>query len=328
MKLSIVILCWNDRRVICDCLESVYRSTHRIEFEVIVSDNGSTDGSAEEIRARFPRVCVIENGRNLRFSKGNNVGIAASRGEYILILNPDTIIHDGALDRWVNFAEEHAEAGAFGCRVLNPDGTYQGSAQPFPTISRDLIGALYLRGLSRVFSSIPCDTYAAWPGDTERAIDWQCGCCVMFRGSILRALGGFDERFFYYYEDVDVCHRVWRAGYSILYTPAVTITHLGGQSTRRAPLAFEVDKYRNRYRYFYKYYGRRGVRCCRLVALAWVVLRYVAHGAACLVKPTENRKHRLALLRVALRWNMLVHPVRFVEQGIDPQVRPAAPAQG
>jgi GT2 family glycosyltransferase len=148
VKLSIVILCWNDQKVIVDCLRSIYSGTHSIEFEVIVSDNGSTDGSPDFIRAMFPQVRVIENNANLRFSKGNNVGIQASMGEYILILNPDTLIHEGSLDRWIEFADGHTEAGGFGCRVLNPDGSYQSSARPFPTIWRGWLGALRLRNTS------------------------------------------------------------------------------------------------------------------------------------------------------------------------------------
>ena len=125
MKLSIVILCWNDLKVIANCLKSIYEGTLSTEFEVIVSDNGSADGSIEFIRENFPQVNVIENGTNLRFSKANNVGIRASQGEYILILNPDTVIHEGTLDKLVRFADEHQEAGAFGCRVLNSDGSRQ-----------------------------------------------------------------------------------------------------------------------------------------------------------------------------------------------------------
>src|SRR5271154_7330105 len=116
MKLSIIILCWNDLKVISNCLASIYAGTHSIEFEVIVSDNGSTDGSVEFIRKNFPKVYLIENRVNLRFAKGNNVGIQASRGEYVLILNPDTIVHDGSLDKVVAFADRHPEAGAFGCK--------------------------------------------------------------------------------------------------------------------------------------------------------------------------------------------------------------------
>jgi len=148
MKLSIVVICWNDLKVISDCLESIVEGTHSIEYEILVSDNGSTDGSVEFIHQNYPMVRVIENGANLGFAKGNNAGIQASTGEYVLILNPDTIIHDGALDKWIEFADRHTEAGAFGCRVLNPDGSYQGPARPFPTIWRGWISALCLRPLA------------------------------------------------------------------------------------------------------------------------------------------------------------------------------------
>ena len=148
MKLSIVTVCWNDRETISECLRSIYAGTRSTEFEVIVSDNGSTDGSAEFIRQNYPQVRVIENGTNFGFSKANNIGINATKGQYILILNPDTIIHDGALDTFVAFADRHPEAGAFGCRVLNPDGSYQNPARPFPTIWRYWIAALYLRPLA------------------------------------------------------------------------------------------------------------------------------------------------------------------------------------
>src|SRR3954454_7374150 len=112
MKLSIVILCWNDREVIGECLRSIYANTRMVDFQVIVSDNGSSDGSVEFIRSSFPMVQVIENGKNLRFAKANNIGIRASSGEYVLILNPDTIIHNGALDKMVAYADLHPDAAA------------------------------------------------------------------------------------------------------------------------------------------------------------------------------------------------------------------------
>src|SRR4051812_38582081 len=159
MKLSIVIICWNDLKVISDCLKSIFTWTQSVDFEVIVSDNGSTDGSVEAIRRQFPTVQVIENGKNLGFAKGNNVGIWASNGEYILILNPDTYMHERTLDKWINFADRHPEAGAFGCRVLNPDGSYQESASPFPTLMGDLIAALYIRPLAYISDFFTSDTY-------------------------------------------------------------------------------------------------------------------------------------------------------------------------
>ena len=324
MKLSIVTVCWNDRETIRECLRSIYAGTHSTEFEVIVSDNESTDGSAEFIRQNYPAVRVIENCGNLGFAKGNNVGIWASRGEYVLILNPDTIIHDGALDKWVEFADRHPEAGGFGCRVLNPDGSYQVSARPFPTVWRDWMAALYLRPLAYFSDLFISDTYVSWKGDTERPIDWQSGCCAMFRSTLLKRLGGFDEQFFYHYEEVDLCWRVWNAGYPILYTPTVEITHLGGQSVSRFPIRFELEKCRSRYRYFYKHFGARGSRRCRHAVLAWIRLRQLGYGLIGLTRPSDAISERLEMYRVVGQWNKRLGPVRFVENTEEPDPDPQA----
>jgi len=318
MKLSIVIICWNDLKVISDCLRSIITGTYSTEFEIIVSDNGSTDGSLEFIRQNYPAVRVIENHANLGFAKGNNVGIRVSAGEYILILNPDTLIHDGALDRWVGFADRHPEAGALGCRVLNPDGSYQNPARPFPTLWRDWLSALYLRSLAHLSDVFISDTYVGWEGDSERAIDWQYGCCVMFRSDLLKHLGGFDEQFFYSYEEVDLCRRVWKAGYPILYTPEATITHLGGQSVNRFPIRFELEKLHSRYRFFYKYYGRRGARHCRRAQLARLRVRQLGYGIKRLLQNTDGLERRLEMYRLCFQWNKRIDPVRFVEGGEEP----------
>lgn len=320
MKLSVVIICWNDWKVIEDCLKSIYAGTHRVEFEVIVSDNGSSDGSVELIREHFPGARIVENRANLGFARGNNAGIRQARGEYVLILNPDTIVHEGSLDRWIEWAERHPEAGAFGCRVLNPDGTYQESARPFPTAWRDLIAALYLRPLAYLGRWFWSDTYYGWKGDSEREVDWQSGCCVMVRGELLGKLGGLDERFFYHFEEVDLCRRIWQAGFPIRFTPTVTITHLGGQSVGRFPIRFALETNRNRYRYFYKHFGRRGVRRSRYVALLSLRIRQFGYGVASLFRPSEAMTKRLEMYRVAIRWNQMVDPVDFVEHGREPQL--------
>lgn len=320
MKLSIVIICWNDLKVIADCLRSIVGRTHSTDFEIIVSDNGSTDGSVEFIHKNFPDVQVIENGENLGFARGNNVGICASKGEYVLILNPDTYLHEAALDRWVEFADRHPDAGAFGCRVLNPDGSYQQSARPFPTVRGELVAALYLRSLAYISDFFASDMYTGWKGDTERAIDWQSGCCLMVRGALLKQLGGFDEQFFYHYEEIDLCHRVWNAGHEIVYTPEVSITHLGGQSVSRFPVRFELEKCRNRYRYFYKYYGKRGVRQCRRALLVWLRVRQLGYGMKQLLGRSNALGGRLAMYRACFAWNKQIDPVRFVEAGDEPPV--------
>jgi GT2 family glycosyltransferase len=322
VKLSIIILCWNDLKVIPDCLQSIYSTTHEIQFEVIISDNGSTDGSVEFIRKNYPHVRVIENGRNLRFAKANNVGIRASSGEYVLILNPDTIIHDRTLDEAVRFADQNLEAGAIGCRVLNLDGSYQESAWPFRSIRGEWVAALYLRPLAYLSNWFISDVYKGWKGETRRKVDWVSGCFILIRTNLLKHLGGFDEQFFYYYEDMDLCRRVRQAEHEILYLPDVTITHLGGHSTKKRfpPLAFALDHEVTRYLYYFKYYGERGVRRARRISLVSLFLRRLAYNLMQFVKPTDSREKHLELLRILFEWHYRVDPMRLVETGEEPNL--------
>jgi len=315
MKLSIVIICWNDLKVLGDCLKSIYAETRIADFEVIVSDNGSTDGSIEFMHKNYPTVRVLENGANLGFAKGNNVGIRESRGEYVLILNPDTVMYDGTLDKLVRFADRHLEAGAFGCRTLNPDGSYQMSMRPFPTIRGYWVSALYLRPLERISKFFLGEQYRGWDIDVERSVDWLSGHCVMFRRDLLQQLNGFDEQFFYHFEEVDLCRRVWNAGFSVLFTPEAIITHIGGQSVARFPVRFELEKLRNCYRYFYKHFGAIGCRRCQLAIQARLRMRQIGYSLLNMLKPSEALRNRLDMYRVVIAWNQELQPVRFVEKG-------------
>ena len=328
MKLSIVIICWNDLKVIKDCLESVYRETSTIPFEVIVSDNGSTDGSVDYIRQNFPTARILENGANLGFARGNNVGINVARGEYVLILNPDTIIRDRALEKLVAYSDQHPEGGAFGCRVLNPDGSYQNPARPLPTALGMLISALNLRWLGGLSAAFDSDLYYGWTGRTERAVGFQSGCCVMVRREVLDRLHGFDERFFYHFEETDLCCRIWSSGSKVLFYPGAEITHLGGQSVGRFPIRFTLETYRGRYRYFYKHFGRKGVAQARWVSLLDLWIRRVSYGVEQLFRSSEALENRLKMYRVAIDWNWRVDPVQFIGAGAEPDLgyAPLAPA--
>jgi GT2 family glycosyltransferase len=322
MKLSVVILCWNDLKVIKDCLESIYATTRGIEFEVIVPDNGSTDGTIEFIRTNFPQVRLIENGANLRFAKGNNVGIKASQGEYVLILNPDTVIHEGAFAGLVAFADKHPEAGAFGCQVLNADMTYQGCIWPFPTPRSEWIKALGLKHLGYISEWFHTGAYIRWRGETERPVGYPAGCCLMVRNDLLKKLGGFDEKFFYYYEETDLCRRIWDAGFPILYTPSVSIMHLIGSSTSKKfpKIGFAIDQQITRYLYLYKYHGERGVRSSRRSTLAGLAIRRFTHRIGQMFKPTEEGKAKTEFMRTLYEWNYRVDPVRLCETGEEPEL--------
>jgi GT2 family glycosyltransferase len=327
MKLSIVIICWNDLKVIKDCLESVYRETSTIPFEVVVSDNGSTDTSVAYIREHFPSVRIVENGANLGFARGNNVGINVARGEYVLILNPDTIIHDRALEKLVAYADSCPEGAAFGCRVLNPDGSFQNPARPLPTARGLLISALNLRWLGTLSHLFESDLYYDWAGQTERMVGFQSGCCIMVRRDVLERLRGFDERFFYHFEETDLCCRIWESGSKVMFYPGAEITHLGGQSVGRFPIRFALETCRSRYRYFYKHFGRKSVIHVRWLTLLELSVRYVGYS---LQRPLagEALDNRLKMYRVAIGWNWRLDPFQFIGAGTEPDLgyAPLAPA--
>lgn len=328
MKLSIVIICWNDLKVIKECLESVYRETRTIPFEVIVSDNGSTDTSVAYIREQFPTVRIVENGANLGFARGNNVGINAARGEYVLILNPDTIIRDRAIEKLVAYADTCSDGGAFGCRVLNPDGSFQNPARPLPSLFGALISALNVRWLGKLSEVFDSDLYYDWAGRTERAIGFQSGCCILVRRDLLERLHGFDERFFYHFEESDLCCRIWKSGSKVMFYPGAEITHLGGQSVGRFPIRFALETYRSRYRYFYKHFGRTGVIQIRWLSLLDLWVRHIGYSLKRTLRSSEALENRLKMYRVLIAWNWRLNPLQFIGAGAEPDLgyAPLAPA--
>lgn len=320
MKLSVVIICWNDLQHIGPCLRSVYDATKAVDFEVIVADNGSTDNSLLYVREHFTEVRIVANGANLGFGRGNNAGIRAAKGEYVLILNPDTIIHNRALEKLVAYADRHPEAGAFGCRTLNLDGSLQGTAHPRPTLCRYLIRALRLRQLGRLSDFFLSDEYVGWNGLTERKIGFHAGCCLLVRSKLLNELGGFDERFFHQFEDADLCHRIWKTGSSVLYFPDAEVTHIGGQNRGRYPINVVLETERSKYKYFHKHYGVKGAVGIRCISLLHLCLRYLGYRCLRVFRRDVALDNRLKMYRVLIKWNWHLNPIRFVKSGQEPNV--------
>lgn len=328
MKLSIVIICWNDLKDIGPCLHSVFAETKSLQYEVIVTDNGSTDGSEDYIRENFPQVRLVENKRNLGFGGANNQGFKVAQGDYVLILNPDTIIRDRAIEKLVAYADKHPAAGAVGCRMLNVDGSYQRSAHPVMTVRSLLISALYLRWLGRISDAFLADTYVYWDGTTEREIGFQAGCCLLVRGPLLQQLKGFDERLFFQTEDADLCLRVKKSGASVLFYPDAQVTHIGGANRGRYPLPVVLETQRSFYRFFYKHYGEKGINRLRRVLLLRSAIRLTGYSIVSWVKRSEVLENRLKTYRLLLKWHWRIHPLRFIETGEEPEsgCKPFAPA--
>lgn len=227
IELSIIIVNWNTRDLLKDCLESIYQSPPDFPFEVIVVDNGSTDGSQQLVKSNFPGVILIENEENVGYSRANNIGFSKSKGRYILFLNSDTLVHPKTLDEAVKFMEENDDAGIMGCKTLNPDGKIQYSAYSFPSLPRIFA---YITGLNRLFKISALKNFSI-----IRTVDYVQGSFLVIRRDLLEKLMGFDEKFFMYNEDVDLCLRVWKSGWKVYFNPDISITHYLGGSSKKNP---------------------------------------------------------------------------------------------
>ncbi len=249
MNLLVIIVSWNVNSLLANCLHSILNETTEVDFQVIVVDNASTDGSADMVAHDFPAVQLIRSDVNLGFAGGNNLGIQAADSAipYILLLNSDTLVKPGALTALVRFMDTHPETGAVGPRLLRPDGTpqpYAFGGDPTP---------LYLlrRGLKRLlFHRYLHD----WATDEIQAVDWVSGACLLARHVAIEQVGVLDKNMFMYFEDSEWCLRMRKAGWKVYYNPQVEIVHLGGQSLKKNPEAQQA--YYRSLEYFYrKHYG-------------------------------------------------------------------------
>jgi len=233
MDLSIVIVNWNTRDTLRDCLKSVYQETQDIQVEVVVIDNASSDDSATMVKAEFPQAILIENSENRGFAAANNQGIAIAKGRYVLLLNSDTTVLDNAIANTVKFADEHPEAAVVGCRVLNSDKTLQPTCFMFPSVMNMILSATYLYKLfpqSRIFGR---ERMSWWERDDIREVNVVTGCFMLVRKEAIDQVGVMDEQFFMFGEETDWCYRFGRAGWKILFTPDAEAIHLGGESCKK-----------------------------------------------------------------------------------------------
>ncbi len=228
---SVVIVNWNTREILRDCLRTVYEQTKEVEFEVIVVDNASADGSADMVRTAFPRALLLANSTNRGFAAANNQGLEVAKGRYVLLLNSDTLVLDGAIDKMVRFAEAHPEAAATACQVLNPDRTVQSTCFRFPSALNLLLAALYLNKLFPRNRFCGRERMTWWDGQDARPVDVVAGCFMLVRREAIEQVGVLDESYFMYGEEADWCYRFWKAGWRVLYTPTAQIVHLGGVSS-------------------------------------------------------------------------------------------------
>ncbi|MBO7053990.1 MAG: glycosyltransferase family 2 protein [Bacteroidales bacterium] len=245
MKLSVVIVNYNVKEELTFCLSSVQQALQDIEGEVFVVDNHSADGSCDVIKTLFPWVTLIENAENLGFARANNIAIKKSCGEYVLLLNPDTVVEQDTFSKMLAFMDEHDNCGGLGVKMLDAQGTFlPESKRGIPT---PWVAFCKLFGLYKLFpKSEKCNRYylSNIPQDLVAEVEILAGACMLLRKSVLDEVGLLDETYFLYGEDVDISYRILQAGYKNYYFPETSIIHLKGASTKK----LEVKSVREFYR--------------------------------------------------------------------------------
>jgi len=240
-ELSIIIVSWNVKELLKGCLQSIFKFQNNLALEVIVVDNASSDSTVEMIKKEFPNVKVIANTNNLGFAAANNQGIKESTGEYLLILNPDTKIIKDSLKKMLDFIKQNNQVGIAGFKHVNPDFTLQPSVRRFPNFWPLFF---ILTKIYKIFPKLPAvEDYFAKDLDYKipQPVDQVAGSCMLIRKKVLEQIGLFDEKFFIWFEEVDLCKRAKSAGLEVWYTPIAEIIHYGGQSFNQK-LTWEKQK--------------------------------------------------------------------------------------
>jgi N-acetylglucosaminyl-diphospho-decaprenol L-rhamnosyltransferase len=271
---SVVIVSYESRELLARCLAALAADAGRIAtVETIVVDQASRDGTAAWLAAAHPDVRLVALSENVGFGAGNNRAAAIAAGRWLLLLNSDAFVRPGAIDELVRFAETRPAAGAVGPRLLWPDGRLQRSCRRFPTVFRLATEYLYLRKLaprSRALNGFYCGDFAH---DAARRVDWLTGACVLVRRELYERLGGFDETFFLYSEEVDLLSRAAQLGAETWFDPAAEVVHVWGGTAGRASALTLEEQARGHVRYLDKHVSRAAARRARRVLLAGLRLR-------------------------------------------------------
>ena len=297
-RCSIVLVGWNNKSYLEPCLQSIFDAGLRNTFDVLVIDNGSTDGSQQMLRDRFPSVALVQNDRNVGLARACNQGIEHTTAPYVLLLNNDTLVKASALDALVDFMEATPDAGAVGGTLLNEDGTFQAAYARFSTLWEEFL----------IASRIGEWRWTGYPGHRTSsepvAVDWISSACLLLRRAALDQVGLLDEEYFIYGDEADLQYRLAARGWKVYYVPEATTVHFGGRSMDRWRRRKMV--YRGKMLFYRKNYGRAREYQLRAMLAALTVGKVAAWS---LVWPLPSRKSRASrelasnveVLRLCLR---------------------------
>jgi GT2 family glycosyltransferase len=308
-EISTIVVSFNTRELTRECLSTLAKETTELAHEAIVIDNASRDGSAEMVARDFPAMKLIRSETNLGFAAANNLGFAQARGRYVILLNSDAFPRPGAIRRSFELMEAHPETGLCGGRLVGRDGSWQPSGRMFPSLFNDLVMLSGLAGRypkSRIFGRAD----RTWADPSEAAaVDWIPGAYVVIRCEALRRVGWFDERFFLYSEEVDLCRRIKAAGYQIWYWPEIVVAHVGGESSKtvvrlqmsKAGAQLMLWRMRSQLLYYRKHHGRLGAWRVAALEMWWNRLR-AWRNALGSRDPEKVRESEMAVALMRQAW--------------------------
>ncbi|HEV7216977.1 MAG TPA: glycosyltransferase family 2 protein [Chloroflexota bacterium] len=307
MSVSAVVVSWNVRDLLRQCLLSLRSAARQLPLEVCVVDNGSRDGSAAMVQQEFPEVRLLVNSNNPGFAAANNQALRDSRSEYVLLLNPDAELGTGALATLCRYLDCHPQVAIVGPQLCNDDGSVQSSRRRAPRLATGFLESTQLQQrLPRTW--LTDYYYVADRSDAEeQPVDWLMGACLLVRRSAINAVGLLDERFHMYSEELEWCLRFRRAGWEIVYVPAAQVVHHSGQSSGQDVLQRHLHHHQSKYRLYALLFGKPAATLLRL----WIGLLYLAQFAEELAKLAllrRNRAMRRQRLRVLVRM-LLWHAV-------------------
>lgn len=267
MDLSIIILDYHLKNLIKYCIKNIKATTHGLNYEIIVVDNGTYCGTEEMLKEFYPEVKFIQTGKNLGFAGGNNVGIREAKGEYVMIMNPDITVTEGAINTIVEYMKQHPKAGLVGPQLLNPNGTLQYSCFKFQNFKSILYRRTFLGHTKQGRDFLKNYLLADTDHNKIMPVDWMMGACQTVRRKDLEKVGMYDERFFFYVEDMEWCRRFWDNGFEVIYLPTAKMYHLHEQGSATKPWAFlQLNKKMVRWhiasyiKYYLKYFKKRNDR--------------------------------------------------------------------
>ncbi len=298
--LSIIIVNWNVADLLRACLRSIEANRGGLDLEVIVVDSASSDDSVAMVQTEFPWVTLLACEQNVGFPRGNNLGLAQANGRYLLLLNPDTVVVDDALVKMLTYAQKNPSIGVLGCQLLNRDGTVQSSRRRFPTLLTAFFESTWLEKLApkKVLSRYYAQDL---PDDAIHDVDWVMGACMLAPQPVVAAVGGLDEAYFMYSEELDWCRRIKDSGWRVVYYPEAQIIHYVGQSSDQAVVARHINFQQAKLRYFRKYHGRfptLSLRLFLLVSYSWQLIVEAGKGAL-------GHKRPLRRQRVQAYWQVI-----------------------